>query len=55
MPSAKRSFVLCPHCRSRSKKLRSQFGGLQTRQCKNGHVFQFDKWIAERPLHGFFR
>jgi hypothetical protein len=46
----KPTFVLCPTCKSRSKKLYSEFGGLQTRECKNGHKFEHDKWIADRPL-----
>lgn len=57
MSSVKPSFVLCPRCRSKSKKVRAILGiaGMQTRQCKKGHIFQFDKWLAERPLHGMFR
>ena len=43
-----RNFVLCPMCRSKSKVLRSEFGGLQTRKCQNGHTFEHDKWIADR-------
>lgn len=41
-------FVLCPHCRAKSKLLGSEMGGLQTRRCKNGHYFEYDKWIADR-------
>lgn len=44
------TFVLCPTCNARSKKLFSEFGGLQTRKCQNGHRFTHDKWIADRPF-----
>jgi hypothetical protein len=23
-------------------------GGLQTRRCQKGHLFEYDKWIADR-------
>lgn len=42
----KRNFILCPRCKSKSKKLCSEFGGLETRVCKNGHKFEYDKWIT---------
>lgn len=45
-------FVLCPTCQAKSKKLFSEMGGLQTRKCKNGHVFEYDKWIADRAFWG---
>jgi hypothetical protein len=44
----KPDFILCPTCEARSKKLSSEMGGLQTRRCRNGHVFEFDKFIADR-------
>lgn len=44
----KRTFILCPRCKATSKKLYSEFGGLQTRFCKNGHTFEYDKWIGDR-------
>jgi hypothetical protein len=44
----KRTFILCPHCRATSKLLYSEMGGLQTRVCKNGHRFEYDKWIGDR-------
>jgi len=43
-----RNFVLCPACNSKSKVLYSEMGGLQTRQCRYGHRFEYDKWIADR-------
>lgn len=48
--------VACPKCKLKtSKVLYSEFGGLQTRKCKNGHTFRYDKWIADRPLLGLFQ
>jgi hypothetical protein len=44
------SFILCPTCRAKSKKLHSEMGGLQTRKCQNGHTFEYDKWIADRSF-----
>jgi len=44
----KKKFILCPRCGSTSKLLYSEFGGLQTRRCKNGHSFEYDKWIGDR-------
>jgi hypothetical protein len=38
-----KTFVLCPTCNSKSKKLSSCFGGLETRECKNGHTFEKDR------------
>lgn len=46
------NFVCCPRCGAKSKKLWSEFGGLQTRQCQNGHMFEYDKWIADRAFWG---
>ena len=46
--SRKKTFILCPHCKATSKKLYSEMGGLQTRVCKNGHRFEYDKWIGDR-------
>lgn len=42
------NFILCRSCGAKSKKLYSEMGGLQTRKCQNGHVFEYDKWIADR-------
>src|SRR5690606_27819668 len=39
-----RRFILCPTCQTKSKKLRSEMGGLQTRRCQNGHYFEADTW-----------
>ena len=41
-PKKPRNFILCPTCDSKSKKLFSEMGGLQTRTCKNGHHFEVD-------------
>lgn len=49
---AKKRFILCPRCQSKSKLLFSEMGGLQTRRCTNGHTFEFDKWIADRAFWG---
>jgi hypothetical protein len=38
----KATFILCPTCRAKSKKLFSEMGGLQTRRCQNGHNFEVD-------------
>lgn len=46
----KRRFIRCPRCNAKSKKLYSEMGGLQTRQCHNGHMFEYDKWIADRAF-----
>jgi hypothetical protein len=43
----KPEFTLC-HCGAKSKLLYSEMGGLQTRRCQKGHVFEYDKWIADR-------
>lgn len=48
--TVKRRFVLCPQCNSKSKVLRSEFGGFQTRKCQSGHYFEWDKWIADRMV-----
>lgn len=42
------SIILCPTCGFRTRKLFSEMGGLQTRQCGQGHRFKYDKWIADR-------
>ena len=44
------NFILCPKCKAKSKLLYSEFGGLQTRQCQNGHKFEFDKWLEDRRI-----
>ena len=36
------TFILCPRCQAKSKKLHSEMGGLQTRVCQNGHEFAYD-------------
>jgi hypothetical protein len=46
----KKTFILCPQCNTTSKLLYSEMGGLQTRRCKNGHQFKYDKWIGDRLL-----
>lgn len=46
------NFICCPSCGAKSKKLFSEMGGLQTRQCQNGHRFEYDKWIADRSFWG---
>ena len=46
----KPSFICCPSCGAKSKKLYSEMGGLQTRKCQNGHTFEYDKWIADRAF-----
>ena len=51
----KAAFILCPTCGSKSKLLRSEMGGLQTRECQRGHRFEYDKWIADRAFWGFIR
>jgi hypothetical protein len=43
-----RTFILCPRCRATSKLICSEMGGLQTRVCKNGHQFEYDKWLGDR-------
>jgi len=44
------AFVLCPRCGAKSKKLWSEMGGLETRQCKNHHRFEHDRWLADRAF-----
>jgi len=39
-------FILCPTCGAKSKKLYSEMGGLQTRKCKNGHLFEVDTFFG---------
>jgi hypothetical protein len=46
----KKTYILCPRCRAHSKLLYSEMGGLQTRRCKNGHQFTYDKWVGDRLL-----
>lgn len=45
-----KKFVTCPHCSSKSKVVRTEFGGLQTRICAVGHTFTYDKWMADRTF-----
>ncbi len=47
------NFILCPKCKAKSKLLFSEFGGLQTRRCQNGHQFEHDKWLADRLFWKF--
>jgi hypothetical protein len=42
----KPSFILCPTCSAKSQKLFSEFGGLQTRRCRNGHSFEVDTFFG---------
>jgi hypothetical protein len=42
----KPTFILCPTCGAKSKKLFSEFGGLQTRRCRNGHNFEVDTFFG---------
>ena len=42
----KPNFILCPTCDGKSKKLRSEMGGLQTRVCKKGHMFEVDMYFG---------
>lgn len=39
-------FILCPTCKSKSKLLFSEFGGMQTRKCKRGHLFEVDTFFG---------
>jgi len=56
MPTkAKRNFVKCPKCQAKSKKLFSEFGGLETRVCQRGHRFEYDKWMAARMFWTFVK
>jgi hypothetical protein len=41
-----KSFILCPRCNAKSKKLYSEMGGLQTRKCANGHMFAYDTFAG---------
>jgi hypothetical protein len=51
---SKPTFIKCPHCGAKSKKLYSEMGGLQTRRCQNGHHFEHDKWIEDHAFWMFF-
>jgi hypothetical protein len=42
----KPNFILCPTCDGKSKLLRTEMGGLQTRQCKLGHLFEVDMFFG---------
>lgn len=39
-------FILCPTCDGKSKLLRTEMGGLQTRECKKGHLFEVDMYFG---------
>ena len=45
-----RNFVTCPTCQAKSKKLYSEMGGVETRRCQNGHLFEYDRWLADRVI-----
>ena len=45
-----RHFILCPHCKNKSKLLRSEMGGYQYRVCAIGHHFTYDKVVANYSL-----
>lgn len=49
-PKKPRNFILCPTCKSKSKKLFSEMGGLQTRRCQKGHHFEVDTFFGF-PMH----
>ncbi len=51
----KAAFTLCPRCGARSKLLRSEMGGLETRRCQRGHQFTFDRWIHDRAAWRFIK
>ena len=42
----KPNFILCPTCGAKSKKLYSEMGGMQTRKCRNGHLFEVDTFFG---------
>jgi hypothetical protein len=44
-----RQYVRCPRrgCGATSKKL-STLMGVEERECRNGHRFEHDKWMADR-------
>jgi ribosomal protein L37AE/L43A len=46
IPKKPKNFILCPTCNAKSKKLRSEMGGLQTRKCRNGHYFEVDMFFG---------
>ncbi len=48
--NGKHAFVCCPTCGAKSRKLCSEFGGLQTRKCQRGHTFEHDKWLSDRAF-----
>lgn len=42
-------FILCPCCESKSRKLYSEMGGLQTRKCSNKKcevIFEYDTFSS---------
>jgi hypothetical protein len=45
----KPQYVLCPTCESRSRKLHTM-GGVERRECRQGHLFDYDKWMADRLI-----
>lgn len=42
-----RNFILCPTCNNKSKLIYSEMGGLQTRRCKLGHLFEVDTFFKK--------
>ena len=39
-----KKFITCPTCDAKSKMIRTEMGGVQTRTCQNGHHFEIDTW-----------
>jgi hypothetical protein len=48
-PRPRRPAVTCPRCGATSRVLYTM-GGVQTRLCKSGHQFEYDKWMADRLI-----
>lgn len=34
--------IRCPYCNALSKVIRERYHGVQTRECRNGHIFVYD-------------
>jgi len=46
-PKKERNFILCPTCSSKSRLLRTEMGGLQTRECTSfNHLFEVDMFFG---------
>jgi sarcosine oxidase delta subunit len=41
--------VTCPTCGAKSR-VQFTMGGVQMRECHNGHQFEYDKWMADRSI-----